>query len=222
MHKTFFISAFRQVSRFFAQNGLYLLSSELVRRMGCIFRRWTLGAKLGCPDIAFGPRCHLRGLAYMHIGKNFHAAEGLWMEAITAYPGQAFSPSIVIGNNVFISRWSHIAATCLVKIGDGVLIGSKVLITDHQHGDYAETTKQDIFVSPAQRRLTSNLETIIGNNVWLGDGVIVMPGVKIGDSSVIGANSVVTHDVPSFTVAAGVPAVALKRFDLTTQEWRKL
>jgi lipopolysaccharide O-acetyltransferase len=158
----------------------------------------------------------------MHIGKNFHVAEGLWLEAITTYAGQTFSPSIVIGNNVFISRWSHIAATRLVKIGDGVLIGSKVLITDHQHGDYAESIRQDILVSPAQRRLTSNLETIIGNNVWLGDGVIVMPGVKIGEGSVIGANSVVTHDIPPFTVAAGIPATALKKFDPTTQKWRKL
>jgi len=63
---------------------------------------------------------------------------------------------------------------------------------------------------------------VIGKNVWLGDGVVVMPGVKIGDGSVIGANSVVTQDVPPFTIAAGSPAAALKKFDFTIQEWRKL
>ena len=47
---------------------------------------------------------------------------------------------------------------------------------------------------------------IIGNGVWLGNNVCVMPGVRIGDGAVVGANSVVTHDVPPYTIVAGIPA----------------
>jgi lipopolysaccharide O-acetyltransferase len=180
-----------------------------------------LAGKLGCPNIVLGPHCHLRGLAYMRIGKNFQAAEGLWMEAFTAYADQTFSPCIVIGNDVSISRWSHIAATHRVEIGDGVLIGSKVFIADHNHGQYRKGT-WDIDISPALRPLDQDKAVVIGKNVWLGDGVIVMPGITIGEGSVIGANSVVTRDVPPFTIAAGAPAAALRKFDFTVLEWRKL
>jgi lipopolysaccharide O-acetyltransferase len=214
-------SGLMKAIRFIQMNGLYLFACELGRRAGIAFRQWVVAGKLGCPDIVLGPRCYLRGLAYMRIGKNFHAGEGLWLEAITAYPGQTFSPSIVIGNDVYISRWSHIAATHRVEIGDGVLIGSKVLITDHNHGQYRKGTS-DIDLPPAQRPLDQDRTVVIGKNVWLGDGVVVMPGVKIGDGSVIGANSVVARDIPPFTISAGAPATALKKFDFTTQEWRKL
>jgi len=207
--------------RFIRVNGLYLFVCELWRLVGIAFRRWMLAGKLGRSNIVLGPRCHLSGLAYMRIGKNFQAAEGLWLEAIAAHSGQTFSPSIVIGNNVTVSRWSHIAATHRVEIGDGVLLGSKVLITDHNHGHYRNEVC-DVGIPPALRTLERDRSVVIGKNVWLGDGVVVMPGVKIGDGSVIGANSVVTRDVPPFTIAAGSPAAALKKFDFTTQEWRKL
>ena len=206
--------------RFIRVNGLYLFACELGSRAGIFFRRWMLGGKLGCSDIVLGPRCYLRGLAHIHIGNNFHAAEGLWLEAITRNMDQTFSPTIVIGNNVSVSRWSHIAATHRVEIGDGVLIGSKVLVIDHNHGQYQEGF--EVGTSPVLRTLDQDRTVIIGKNVWLGDGVVVMPGVTIGDGCVIGANSVVTRDVPPFTIAAGIPAKQLKRFDLANQKWRKL
>jgi lipopolysaccharide O-acetyltransferase len=210
-----------KAKRFIRVNGLYLFVCELGRRAGIAFRRWMLAGKLDCPDIVLGPRCYLRGLANMRIGKNFQAAEEIWLEAVVAYRGQSFSPSIVIGNNVSISRWSHIAATHRIEIGDGVLIGSKVLITDHNHGQYRNGTCK-IDISPSLRPLDLDRTVVIGKNVWLGDGVVVMPGVTIGEGCVIGANSVVTRNVAPFTIAAGVPAVALKRFDSGTQEWRGL
>src|SRR3974390_2003625 len=119
-------------------NGPFVIFDELVRRSGIAFRRWMLGRRLSCPEIRLGPRCYLRGLAFMSIGKNFRVAEGLWLEAISTHNDQFFSPTIVIGNNVSISRWCHIAATHRVEIGDGVLIGSNVLITDHHHGQYRD------------------------------------------------------------------------------------
>jgi lipopolysaccharide O-acetyltransferase len=214
-------SALMKSTRFIRINGPYLFGCELGRRVAIVFRRWMLAGELGCPDIVLGPRCHLRGLSHMRIGKNFQVAEGLWLEALTTHGDQTFSPSIVIGNNVSISRWCHIGATNRIEIGDGVLIGSKVLITDHNHGRYQQGDR-DIDTRPAMRPLDQDRFVVIGKNVWLGDGVSIMPGVTIGDGSVVGANSVVTRDVPPFTIAAGSPAILLKRFDFTTHEWRPL
>lgn len=212
--------SFNKARRFIGINGWYLFGCELGRRVGVQFRRWMLAGKLGCPDIVLGPRCYLRGLDYMHIGKNFQAGEGLWLEAVSTYRGQTFSPSIVIGNNVSISHWCHIASTHRVEIGDGALIGSKVLITDHYHGQYGVGVPETN-LPPAQRPLDEDKIVVIGKNVWLGDGVVILPGVTIGDGCVIGANSVVTRDVPPATIAAGVPAVPLKTLDFTTRKWRK-
>jgi lipopolysaccharide O-acetyltransferase len=180
-----------------------------------------LGGKLNCPDITIGPRSTLRGLAHIKIGKNFYAGEGFWLDAVTVHHEQQFSPLIVIGNNVSISAWTHIAATHRIEIGDGTLIGSKVLISDHNHGSY-ETGIEAVRVRPALRMLDDNKSVVIGENVWIGDSVVVMPGVRIGAGSVIGANSVVTRDVDSLTIVAGAPARVLKRYDAATQEWSKI
>jgi lipopolysaccharide O-acetyltransferase len=198
-------SALVRARRFIRLNGFYLFVCDVGRRIGIVFRRRMLAGKLRCPDIVVGARCHLRGLACMRIGKNFHAAEGLWLEAVVAHPGQTFSPSIVIGNNVSISRWTHIAATHRVEIGDGVLIGSKVLITDHNHGSYKKRTS-DAGIAPAFRPLDEDGVVVIGKNVWIGDGVVIAPGAMIGEGAVIGANSVVVGEIPPYTVAAGAPA----------------
>lgn len=219
MNKRIERNGFLMRARWFIRtNGLYLYVGELGRRAGIVFRRWMLAGKLGCPNIVLGPRCHLRGLAYMRIGKNFQAAEGLWMEAFTAYADQTFSPSIVIGNDVCISRWSHIAATHYVEIGDGVLIGSKVIITDHNHGQYNGPYSSPA-VPPNLRTLSCDKEVVIGRNVWLGDGVVVAPGSRIGEGSIIGANSVVIGTIPPLTIAAGLPARPLKRYDFNVKQW---
>jgi lipopolysaccharide O-acetyltransferase len=211
-------SGLMKARRFIRVNGLYLFAGELGRRAGAIFRRRMLGRKLGCPDIDLGPRCHLRGLAHICIGRNFHASEGFWLEAVTVHAGQTYSPRIVIGNNVCISRWSHIAATHYVEIGDDVLMGSKVIITDHNHGEYnGPHSSPDI--PPNLRPLSCDKQVVIGRNVWLGDGVVVTPGSRIGEGSVIGANSVVTGTIPPHTIAVGLPARPLKRYDFKVKKW---
>lgn len=63
-------------------------------------------------------------------------------------------------------------------------------------------------------------ETVIGNNCFVGTGVKIMAGVHIGDCAVVGANAVVTHDVPSFSMVAGVPARVIKKYDNKTKSWR--
>ena len=184
-----------------------------------VLRNAWIGRKLGVRKIKVGPGAYLRGLSSIEMGEDFAAETGLWLEAITQYNNQTFSPRIVVGKHVRASQFVHIAATCLVEIGDHVLFGSKVIVTDHNHGQYSrEHSSPD--VPPAQRPLDSNRRVTIGRNVWLGDGVVVTPGSSIGEGCVIGANSVVIGNIPSYTVAAGAPAKVLKKFNFETKEWK--
>lgn len=214
-------SPLAKAARFLDTNGLFVFAGEIRRRCGVLLRRLSLQRKLQCRGLALGPRCHLRGLSYIRLGRNFHAAEGLWLEAINIGATPDNSIRIRIGDNVAVSRWSHIAATHRVEIGDGVLIGSQVIITDHNHGQYSGPyTHPEI--PPLDRPLDSSKHVLIGQNVWIGDGVVVAPGAEIGMGAIIGANSVVIGQIPPYTIAAGAPAKPIKRFDFTSREWVRI
>lgn len=212
---------FGKISSFFRENGSYVFFSTLAGRPCRFLRNRMLAGKLGVRQFDIGPRAYLRGLARISMGEDFSAGEGLWLEAITRYRDERFNPKLVIGNHVRISHWSHIACTHSVIIGDHVLIGSKVIITDHNHGFFGSDSTSPI-TPPAQRPLDRDQFVIIGANVWLGDGVVVCPGVTMGEGSVAGANAVVTTDVPAFTMVAGVPARPIRRYDASQGNWIKL
>ena len=155
------------------------------------------------------------------IGEDLSAGDDLWLEAITRYQEQVFLPRIVIGRHVRIGNFVHIAATHFVEVGDDVLIGSKVIITDHNHGQYSREHTSPR-VAPALRPLDYGRRVVIGRNVWLGDGVVVAPGSTIGEGAVIGANSVVVGAIPAFTMAVGAPAKVCKVYSFDIGEWRKI
>ncbi|PYX31863.1 MAG: acetyltransferase [Acidobacteria bacterium] len=204
--------------RSFSENGWYVTFAESCEWIAKRVRGRLLYRKLGAKNLQLGPRPIIRGLCCIRIGQNFSAGQGLWLEAITQYNGQPFTPTIKIGNNVCFSQGAHVAATNSVEIGDGVLLGSKVIITDHNHGSYSGAGSSPV-VPPTARPLDSNRGVSIGAKVWIGDGVVVTPGCTIGEGAVIGANSVVYGVIPPFTVSAGAPARILKRFDFDKQEW---
>ena len=88
-----------------------------------------------------------------------------------------------MGNDV------HIGVIGQLKIGNNVLVGSHIFISDHSHG---KLNKTDIKKVAIERRLYSKGNIIIEDNVWIGEGCVILPNVKIGQNSVIGANTVVT------------------------------
>lgn len=200
------------------ENGFYLLFAHLIETTSAIPRNYFLSRKLGAKGIQIGPRAYLRGLSSVTIGEDLTAEQGLWLEAIHRYNDQTFTPRIVIGKHVRISQFVHIAATHWVEIGDNVLMGSKVIITDHNHGLYSRGDSSPA-IPPALRPLDDNQRVVIGSNVWLGDGVVVTPGSCVGEGSVIGANSVVLGTIPPFTIAVGAPATVRKIFNFDTSKW---
>jgi lipopolysaccharide O-acetyltransferase len=209
---------FQRSVSFFRENGSYLLLSELARLPVRVLRNQMLAGRLGVRRLQIGPRSYLRGLSCIELGENFSAGDGLWLEALTHYRGERFRPRIVIGSHVQVSHWCHIACTHSVTIGDHVLIGSKVIITDHNHGAFGRDATPPT-IPPAQRPLERDRFVRIEANVWLGDGVVVCPGVTMGEGSVAGANAVVTTDVAPFTLVAGVPARPIRRYDPGQRSW---
>jgi lipopolysaccharide O-acetyltransferase len=130
------------------------------------------------------------------------------------FPGFAkMDPQIYIGERCFFGFRLCILAGANIIIGNDVLVASDVTIASENHGINPESNKtymkQDLETAPV----------LIGNNCWIGDKVIILPGVKIGDGCVVGAGAVVTKDIPSYSIAVGNPAHIIKRYDFTQHEW---
>lgn len=107
---------------------------------------------------------------------------------------------------VCLNRNVHIGCINRITIGQGTLIGSNVLITDHSHGE------KEYELSPSYRPLYSKGPVEIGKNVWIGENVCILPDVTIGDNCIIGAGSIVTRSIPENSIAVGNPARVVKQF----------
>ncbi|MFV5692476.1 DapH/DapD/GlmU-related protein [Flavobacterium sp. LT1R49] len=153
---------------------------------------------------------YLQGGEYITIGKNFGCDQRLRLDVIDAFLGDKFNPQLRIGDNVSIQKDCHIGAINKIVIGNGVLLASKVYISDHFHG---EITKEALLLPPSQRKLYSKGPVIIEDNVWLGEGVVVLSGVTIGKNSIIGSNAVVTKSIPRNSVAGGNPARIIREIN---------
>ena len=156
-------------------------------------------------------KIRLVGGQYISLGKNSSIAPGVQLCAWdNSAHKHSFVPSIVIGEGSSIGEHSHITAINHISIGNNVLFGRNVLVTDNAHGN---NSKEQLFMSPTERPLYSKGPVIIGNNVWIGEKASIMPNVRIGENSVVAANAVVTSDVPSNCIVAGVPAKIIKMIE---------
>jgi acetyltransferase-like isoleucine patch superfamily enzyme len=133
----------------------------------------------------------------LEIGPEVLLEPGVWITA----PDDA---RVRIGAGSFLNLGVMVAAQELVEIGEHCMLANGCFVSDanHRHDDPRKPITWQGFESKGPTR--------IGDNCWLGANVVVTSGVSIGERSVIGANSVVTRDVEPFTVAAGIPARAIK------------
>ncbi|MGZ3590772.1 MAG: acyltransferase [Thermodesulfobacteriota bacterium] len=123
---------------------------------------------------------------------------------------------IQIGNNVHIGRNNIIGARKSVILEDHVLVGPHVMIGDHSH------RYEDVAVPIKLQDATEAGPVRIERDSWIGANVFILPRVTIGRHAVVGANSVVNRDVPPYSVAVGVPARVVKRYDFDRGEWVKV
>lgn len=154
---------------------------------------------LNAVNLIVGRGVSIVGSKNIFIGRGVNLGRFTWLDAI----GEGM---IHIGDNVSLSQNVHIAAAKLVVIGDGCLIGSDVLITDHNHSfgvDYLD-------ILPSSRPLDVRGGTVLGKHIWLGDNVKILSGVVLGDNVVVAANSVVTKSFLGNVVIAGNPAKVIK------------
>ncbi|MGY6586753.1 MAG: acyltransferase [Wenzhouxiangella sp.] len=153
---------------------------------------------LSADSVVLGP-VELHGTRRIRTGRRLYLYRELYLE--TQGPGV-----IEIGDDVVISRGSHLVAFDHIRIGAGSMIGEYVSIRDANH-EFRDTDPDQPLRDSGHRAAGIS----IGRNVWIGRGAAILAGVEIGDNAVIAANAVVTRSVAGGNVVGGVPAKPLAR-----------
>jgi acetyltransferase-like isoleucine patch superfamily enzyme len=145
----------------------------------------------------------LGGERRIRIGNDVYVGAGSWLQTLE---GRGTDVALEIGDGTSISGACVLSAATSVRLGRSVLVARGVYISDHIHA-YADTTR------PILDQGLARIEPVeIGDGAWLGQNVVVCPGVRIGHGAVIGANSVVMDDVPDYSLAVGAPARVVRHF----------
>lgn len=173
------------------------------------FYKLTLGSigkdsKLINPTLSQGDR--------IFIGSKVYINQNAWL-ACVPLTGD-INCKLIIGDGTYIGRFSHIYTTSKIEIGKKVLIADKVYISDNIHS-YVNI-EMPVIDQPIKQTNT----VLIADGAWLGENVCVI-GASVGKNSVVGANSVVTKDIPDYCVAIGSPAVIIKRYNFENQQWQE-
>lgn len=150
------------------------------------------------------------GIKNIEIGEKVTIQYKSWLAAMPLTGNTR--PTLQIGKGSAIGNFNHIYSTNKIIIGEYVLTADKVYISDNLH------QYEDISLPIMKQPIKQIGEVIIGNGTWLGENVCVI-GAKIGKNSIIGANTVVTKDIPDYCVVVGAPAKIVKRYNFETQSW---
>lgn len=153
---------------------------------------------------------------YIEIGNNVFIREYSRIEAVDAYGTMSYTPKLTIGEGTHIEQFFHVGACDSVEIGKNVLIAGRVYISDHNHNF------KNVETPIMSQGIESGGKVVIEDNSWLGEGCVILPGVTVGKGSVIGSNSVVTKNVPPFSVAVGIPAKVIRQYNSESKNWELL
>lgn len=172
-------------------------------------------------------KCHLKNIKThesVYIGKNVHIANGknivLGADVqIRPYCDIFAAEKFVIGKGTDIGTRNRIAGN--IEIGEYVLFGPDNYICSQDH-NYADINKPIISQGASDIKNNGHSTLKIGDGSWIGTHVAIIGDVHIGKNCVIGANSVVTKDIPDYSVAVGIPAKIIKQYNFTTNSWEKI
>ncbi len=152
---------------------------------------------------------HVDGIQSISIGEKATIHEGTWLAAV---PLTGCDVQLSIGDRTTIGHFNHIYATKSIIIEEDVLTADKVYISDNFH------SYEDVSLPIKEQPIKQCKPVVIGKGSWLGENVCVC-GSSVGKHCVIGANAVVTHDIPDYCVAVGAPAKVIKIFDFSLSKW---
>ncbi len=149
----------------------------------------------------------------IYIGNKVYVGYKTWLASIPLTGSK--ESNLIVEDGCIIGHFNHIYATKRVVLHKNVLTADKVYISDNLHG-YEDTSIPILRQPIVQKR-----EVEIGEGSWLGENVCVI-GANIGRNCVIGANSVVTKDIPDFCVAVGSPARIIKQYNIYENSWQRI
>lgn len=195
---------------FFIRAINHIIKSRFMKDFQSFSRTAAIGSD-GCAK-----KCQVTGRKYISVGENTWIGDGSEIIVMDSHFEQPLSPSLSFGSNVRVT--SRLRVTCAnhIEIGNYVLIAPDVFITDHSHGMDPENPGG---YSPQPLEIG---KVAIEDGVWIGQRVCVLKDVTIGAHSIIGANSVVTHDVPPYSIAVGSPARVVKQYNRERKQWEKV
>lgn len=195
--------------------NLLKLAKQFVCRIKLLPSRFWFNKNIGNYTSIDKRYISIIGDEFIKIGDGCKIMAGLRMEAITRYRNQDYTPSITIGDSVFINQNVHCTCASKIEIGNGTSITSNCGIFDIIH------PYEDININPRHQQIKTK-PIRIGSNCMIGMNSVILPGVTLGDHIVVGANSTVIEGVyPAYSVLAGMPAKIIKRFDTDKKEWRR-
>ncbi len=145
----------------------------------------------------------LNGERGISIGADVFIASNCWL---ATYEHEGRPGSLEIGDGTRITGYCVLAAAASVKVGRSVLFARNVYVADHRHA--FEDTRRPI----VDQGFAGVAPVEICDGAWLGQNVVVAPGVRIGVGAVVGANSFVREDIEDYAVAVGSPARVVRRF----------
>lgn len=183
------------------------------RAIHYLFRYPYYKVRLG--SIGVGTRMNqpmISGHKRIFLGRNVFIRKHTWLAAEPVTGNK--DCRLVIGDGTYVGNFCHFYASASIEIGRKVLFADKVYVSDNLHG-FA-----DVSIPVIDQPVRQMNPVKIGDGAWLGENVCII-GASVGKNSVIGANSVVTRDIPDYCVAVGAPARIIKRYNFDTAKWEK-
>lgn len=166
--------------------------------------------------VIFENNVTVRGARYMHLGDYVNIDSNAVLYVINHPKYNSKTPRLVLENGAGIGIGAVILVVNSVHIKKDAMVGPNCVITDYDHS-YQNTN------TPIRHQDLDNIKPVeIGEGAWIGANVTVASGVKIGKNAVIGANSVVTKNIPDYSVAVGIPAKVIKKYDPKTKKWERV